>query len=260
MDSSSGKKKHILTDIWEAYPKILSDSDLASQSPDIGKYVADILTVGPYYYYIINIKNYELSNIHAQLTHIHGLTHPPTQLNEIIDLIHPDDLTFVQLAEKKSIERIITDYSDSILNWKSSYCFRMRVADGTYHLFHHQAVHIAVDANNKLTYALNIHTDIQHITQENSGLLLVQTLNQDKEYIQIDPYEQEEKTKTPELSKREMEILPYIANGHSSKRIADQLFISVDTVRAHRKNILRKTNTNSSNVLIKKCLEWGLLW
>lgn len=259
MDSSSGKKKHILTDIWEAYPKILSDSDLASQSPDIGKYVADILTVGPYYYYIINIKNYELSNIHAQLIHIHGLTQPPTQLNEIIDLIHPDDLTFVQLAEKKSIERIITDYSDSILNWKSSYCFRMRVADGSYHLFHHQAVHIAVDANNKLTYALNIHTDIQHITQENSGLLLVQTLNQDKEYIQIDPYEQEEKTKTPELSKREMEILPYIANGHSSKRIADQLFISVDTVRAHRKNILRKTNTNSSNVLIKKCLEWGLL-
>ncbi|MGV6946901.1 helix-turn-helix domain-containing protein [Sphingobacterium kyonggiense] len=259
MNSSSGKKKHMLSEIWESNPNLLSDSALASQCPDIGKYLADILTVGPYYYYIINVKNYELSNIHAQLSHIHGFTQPPIQLNEIIDLIHPDDLEFVQLAEKKSIERIITDYSDSILNWKSSYCFRMRVADSTYHLFHHQAVHIAVDDDNKLTYALNIHTDIQHITQENSGLLLVQSLNQEKEYIQIDPYEQEEKTKIPELSKREMEILPYIANGHSSKRIADLLFISVDTVRSHRKNILKKTKTNSSNVLIKKCLEWGLL-
>ncbi len=53
------------------------------------------------------------------------------------------------------------------------------------------------------------------------------------------------------LSKREKEILRYVAKGHSSQRIADTLFISIHTVQTHRKNIWNKLDINSYSELIK---------
>lgn len=42
------------------------------------------------------------------------------------------------------------------------------------------------------------------------------------------------------LSYREKEILTYITRIHSNHEIADRLYLSVDTVKTHRKNIARK--------------------
>ena len=48
-----------------------------------------------------------------------------------------------------------------------------------------------------------------------------------------------------ELSDREREVLVLVAQGCSSKEIADRLFISIHTVNTHRKNITRKTGIKS---------------
>jgi DNA-binding NarL/FixJ family response regulator len=53
------------------------------------------------------------------------------------------------------------------------------------------------------------------------------------------------------LTDREREILKLIAKEFSNKEIADHLFISERTVETHRKNIFRKTKTNSLVGLIK---------
>jgi DNA-binding NarL/FixJ family response regulator len=53
------------------------------------------------------------------------------------------------------------------------------------------------------------------------------------------------------LTSREREILQLIAKEFSNRQIADQLFISERTVETHRKNIFRKTNTNSIVGLMK---------
>lgn len=53
------------------------------------------------------------------------------------------------------------------------------------------------------------------------------------------------------LTSREVEILKLIAKEHSSKQIAEILFISERTVETHRKNILRKTGANNLVGLIK---------
>ncbi len=42
------------------------------------------------------------------------------------------------------------------------------------------------------------------------------------------------------LSQREVEMLRLIADGLATKNIADKLFISIDTVETHRRNILKK--------------------
>jgi two-component system nitrate/nitrite response regulator NarL len=53
------------------------------------------------------------------------------------------------------------------------------------------------------------------------------------------------------LTDRERDILRLIAKEYSNKQIAEKLFISERTVETHRKNIFRKTNTNSLVGLIK---------
>lgn len=47
------------------------------------------------------------------------------------------------------------------------------------------------------------------------------------------------------LSKREKEIFTILVNGKSTKEIAEELYISPETVKKHIQSILKKTNTNS---------------
>lgn len=53
------------------------------------------------------------------------------------------------------------------------------------------------------------------------------------------------------LTEREREILKLIAREYTNKDIAEALFISERTVETHRKNIFRKTKTNSLVGLMK---------
>jgi DNA-binding NarL/FixJ family response regulator len=54
------------------------------------------------------------------------------------------------------------------------------------------------------------------------------------------------------LGKRESEVLKYVLEGKSSNEIADTLFISVNTVHTHRRNILKKTGASSIIDLIRR--------
>jgi DNA-binding NarL/FixJ family response regulator len=61
------------------------------------------------------------------------------------------------------------------------------------------------------------------------------------------------------LTDRELEIIRLIEKEHSNKQIAECLFISERTVETHRKNIFRKTNTNSVIGLVKYAYEHKLI-
>ncbi len=61
------------------------------------------------------------------------------------------------------------------------------------------------------------------------------------------------------ITTRELEIIQLIAKDFSNKKIADHLFISERTVETHRKNIFRKTNTNTVIGLLKYATDHRLL-
>jgi DNA-binding NarL/FixJ family response regulator len=61
------------------------------------------------------------------------------------------------------------------------------------------------------------------------------------------------------LSDREIEIIRLVVNGKTSADIAEQLFISDHTVKTHRKNIARKTDTNNTSELALFAMNNNLL-
>ncbi|MFD1772104.1 LuxR C-terminal-related transcriptional regulator [Sphingobacterium suaedae] len=253
------KHRHLLADLWESYPNALSNNFQSEKSYSIVNHLSDILAIGPYYHYIINIADYSLSQVSQNTKDIHGLTSQPTTVKEIIDQIHPDDLDFVLRAEEATLVKMQEIGFEHQLLLKTSYCFRMRVSNGSYHLFHHQAIHLAKDDSGRLSTALNIHTDIHHVTQKNNKIVLVTGIGTRDDYCQIDLSSELAINNIPSFSKREMEVISLMAKGNSSPQIAEKLFISPFTVRTHRKNLFKKTETKNVGEFICKCLEWGLL-
>jgi DNA-binding NarL/FixJ family response regulator len=70
---------------------------------------------------------------------------------------------------------------------------------------------------------------------------------------------QEKQKEVPGLTKREREILKLIATGCTNTAISQQLFISIDTVDTHRKNLYSKLGVKNTALLIKYATEHNLL-
>lgn len=63
----------------------------------------------------------------------------------------------------------------------------------------------------------------------------------------------------PLLTKREREVLKLIAEGFTNMQMAQKLFISIDTVDTHRKNLYSKLNVKNTAMLIRYAIENSLL-
>ncbi len=61
------------------------------------------------------------------------------------------------------------------------------------------------------------------------------------------------------LTEREREILKLIAEGHTSREIANKLYISLKTVQGHRAKIMEKLDIHNRTELIKYAIRKGLV-
>ena len=80
----------------------------------------------------------------------------------------------------------------------------------------------------------------------------------------VDEYFQQLKRKTssksiPDLTPRETEVLQLIAEGYSTKQIADKLYLSARTVDFHRANISQKLGVHDIAGLTKYAIRHGLV-
>ncbi len=57
------------------------------------------------------------------------------------------------------------------------------------------------------------------------------------------------------LTKREIEIICLFAKGQSPEQISEQLFLSLHTVRTHKKNIMKKLGLNQGSDLVRFAFE-----
>ena len=100
--------------------------------------------------------------------------------------------------------------------------------------------------NNVLFDIFTCELDLRiHCQVEDDIFVPAVQILEEKVGVQEKPVEEEEKPTEDVLSDREREIVHCVVCGLSNKQIAEQLFISLNTVLTHRKNIARKLNIHS---------------
>ena len=68
-----------------------------------------------------------------------------------------------------------------------------------------------------------------------------------------------EKDESFDLTEREMEILKYLTEGMSYRLIAENCFISIDTVSTHVKNIYKKLQVHSKTEAVAKAIKKNIV-
>ncbi len=170
------------------------------------------------------------------------------------DMAHPDDLEKLMKMQIDHSHFIYGLAPQDRNDYSNTYKFRMRNSKKKYlNVMSRQRV-IQQDTNGKAWIILgevNIlpdqkpSGDVQGITVNLKTGQIIYPLDQ----ININTY----------LSDREIEILRLIQSGYLSKEIAGKLYISLNTVNNHRKNILRKLQVENSIEAINEAAKKGFL-
>jgi DNA-binding CsgD family transcriptional regulator len=114
------------------------------------------------------------------------------------------------------------------------------------------------DINGNITHLLGVCNDITQWKKNGSQLASLTSTVDQKYYLFHSDNTSAIKPKSI-LSKRELEIVKLMAEGCSSKHIADKLFISFHTVNTHRQKMIEKTNTKNTGGLIQFASFNGLI-
>ncbi|QNF35303.1 PAS domain-containing protein [Adhaeribacter swui] len=139
--------------------------------------------------------------------------------------------------------------------------YRLQKANGSYTRLLEQSTILPTDKRGSVRYILGVCTDITD-WKKTEGLTASVISPQNETCLVCTSTSTEADEPSPFealLSKREKEVLKLIADGYSSKIIADMLSISFHTVNTHRQKIIEKTNAPSTGGLIQFALNNKLI-
>ncbi len=225
---------------------------------ELYKKLLNIFQVGEYYYMIFNPPEMLIEFSNESITNIIGYSTEEFSLNLLMDIIHPDDLPYFM-----DFEATVTNFwgqlpPDKVMKYKSRYDYRIRKKDGNYIRILQQIITIQSDEDGAVLRTFVVHTDISHLKTDNRMVLSFIGLDGEPSYIDVKPIQKFSPSKSI-FTKREKEVVHYLSQGKTTIEIANILHISPQTVSTHRKNILKKTNTNSVPQLVSLTVKKGWL-
>lgn len=172
-----------------------------------------------------------------------------------MEVTHPDDIQRLNLGRTKIIKM-----AQDLFIAKKGYGllatnYKMRNPSGGYSDFLIQCYIYYTSIPNETVFFLKIHTNIDWHKKIKHGYHYY--VGNDLSYFRYP--DDEMLMKGNIFSDREFEIIRLIHSGLSSEEIAEKLFLSVNTVNTHRRNILVKSGKESISELIYALKESGLL-
>jgi DNA-binding CsgD family transcriptional regulator len=253
----------LIHSVWNNAKKFISKKEVALEGLDFDELTNSIFSNGPFYYFIIDFSNMKINYMSPTIEEIHGLDSAIAVFQDILDEIHPDDMSFVARAEAAAWDMMFNRIDRAVnKKYKISYCFRLKTRDGSYQLFHHQAIILTTDEEGNMCKSLNIHTNINHLTTQNNFKVSAIGMLGEPSYMDI-PLTSGEATFLPStqllFTKRETELIQLMAEGLTSIEISEKLVISIHTVNTHRKNIMKKSDCKTVSQLIIKCITEGVI-
>ena len=204
--------------------------------------------------YMVNWQNSTVP-IQKQVDKILGYKPSEFNLLTILNLPHPDDKEMVLRVTKGVIEHALSFSTIARENSSHYISFRFTKKDGTYVKLLRQSTIFEYADNGTMISNISLLTDISFMDKTDKV-----SWNVDTPELNMADFKQKiYKEFIGFFTKRELEIIQLIAKNITTPNIAEQLFISQETVYSHRKNILKKSNCHNAKELIAFCKKNGIL-
>lgn len=258
-----------VVDLWKKeYSSQLKENvpyDLSEQF----KKLASVFSPGMSYYYIMNLENLDLEYISPEVERITGIPAEEVSIQQLVGTALNEE---IEVLVKK--EQVIKDFygrflsTEDLTNYKIVYSYRMKDRKGNLRHMLHQAVAISISDCGNAQHVLSIHSDVSHLKLPNNKNVSFISLTNNKSYTNVDveegifnpsTIETDKKPLSEILSQREKEILELLAKGYTAEKIGEILHLSFNTVRTHRKNMLKKSKYSNTTELVVQGLMEGLV-
>ena len=218
------------------------------------KLIRNFHPVGNQFVYALSYLNNEVLSLTGNIHRMLG--YEAREVNDVdffYSRIHPDDLDSVKSLTLKAISACTGENRLVPMEQVFHFIYRIRRKDGNYILVQRQSGLLTKDANHDMITSFGIYTDVSHLTnsQEVHAHMSGPTIPEFR-------FSEPSSPGKAKFTQRERQVISLLAEGMSSKQIANELFISKETVSTHRKNILRKSGTTNSSGLMAYIFKNGL--
>lgn len=210
-------------------------------------------TTGLYEYISDNIKSYLGYDVagqsHEQLTML------------ILSCIEEGHRGFLMNTFMPVVVNYLNEHLGKVAGTDFRYacCIKMKHANGKYIWYLIDTVVIEADERGAPLRTLITCTDISLMKKDDIVYYNVQQKNSQGVYDIVIEGSDNSAAVPENLTTRELQIISLIGSGYTNQDIADKIFVSVNTVKTHRKNILKKTNCQGTAELTNFAFARGLL-
>lgn len=231
--------------------------------------LAAIFSPGMSYYYVMNLKDLQMEYVSPEVERITGITPEEVTIEKLVATALQEE---VETLVKK--EQVVKDFfskisRDDMTSYKLIYSYRMKDSGQIQRHILHQAIVLSMSEEGCAQHVLSIHSDVSHLKlPQNSRISFVHIRDQKKSFYNLStdtgkfcPNSIEAKSLqlSQVLSGREKEVLQFLAKGHKTSQIAEMLHLSFNTIRTHRKNMLKKTDCANTAELVARGLMEGFI-
>lgn len=200
------------------------------------------------YLYFINFTTSEIA-YHKHLDKVLGYTEK-VDMPLLMNMVHPDDVRVVTKVSEATLAYLMKSKIKDTFAINLSISNRTRKKDGTYIKILRQMTIVDTDDKGNILSSVAICSDISDIKASDEVTYKLEGPNSHIFYEILEDIL--DTPLQPELTDREIEIVRLLAKGNSSKEIANELYISKNTVTTHRKNMMNKLEaTNVVDLVLK---------
>ncbi|WP_020532070.1 LuxR C-terminal-related transcriptional regulator [Flexithrix dorotheae] len=235
--------------------EFLNDWKNKSYDADVGemkkclnpnKYLDFITPIGNYFIFIMD---YQLGKYAFMSPSVHDIL--GYKINDFKrmgpsltqSILHPEDIPHLNKVLGQ-IDKIFSEVPLSQkMEVKVNYNYRIKHKQGNYVHILQQNIPIQIDSKGNIVYSLGICNDITSFSKDTTVLMDVEFPSEKNRLI---PIIFTEGKKMERFTKREIQLIPFLNKGLSSKEIGDILCISEHTVNKHRKNMMKKANVKNT--------------